>query len=445
MAKAKVTKVVSRKHLARLERERRQTIAISITAIVIILAVVLLIGYGILKETVLLARQPIVTVNGDSVNLREFQVRVRVTRQRYIDQYMQYVQFAQMLGIDPTTDQSLSNTLNQIQTQLGTPSTIGGTVLQDITDDLLIRQYAKANGITVSAQDVEDMIRSTFGFNPDGTPTPTITPTAVEFSTLSAEQLALITPTRPATLAPTRTPAPTITLDLTSTATLVPSPTETATPYTLEGFQKRYQDALDYYSKLGMTEADFRKIYFESNLYRQRVSAVITADVPHTQEQVWARHILVADQITANNIYQELLAGADFATLATQNSIDTGSKNSGGDLGWFGKGKMVAEFEAAAFAQPIGVIGTPVQSANGWHIIQVLGHEMRPLTASEYTDATNKAFTDWLSSQRSSANVVINSIWTANTPDKPDLQTAFNDMYATETAYAPTNPPQVTP
>jgi len=70
-----------------------------------------------------------------------------------------------------------------------------------------------------------------------------------------------------------------------------------------------------------MTEADFRRIFFESSLYRTRVSNIITADVATQQEQVWARHILVADQATAQTIYQQLLGGADFATLATQNSL----------------------------------------------------------------------------------------------------------------------------
>jgi peptidyl-prolyl cis-trans isomerase D len=436
MAKDKPTKIVSKKHLARLERERRQTRLITSIALGIVVVIVALIGYGILNETYLKARQPIVTVNGDSVNLHEFQVRVRTARQQYIDQYMQYYQFAQMFGIDPTTDSTFSQTLTQIQTQLDTPSQVGQQVIDGITNDLLIRQYAKANGIVVTEADVEKAIQDAYGFFPNGTPTPTITGTPLAYPTWSATQFALMTPTIAATLSPSLTPAPTQTLDLTATITPVPSLTPTATPYTLDGFQNSYKEGLIHYSKLGMTETDFRKIFFESNLYRQRVSDIITANVAHEQEQVWARHILVADETTAQSIREQLLAGADFATLAAANSIDTGTKDKGGDLGWFGKGKMFAEFETAAFSQQVGEIGQPVQTTSGWHIIQVLGHEIRPLTDTEFKNAVAAAFNQWLTDQRTGANVVISDTWTTNTPNQPSLQSAFNDLNATSTAYA---------
>ena len=445
MAKDKPTKIASKKHLARLERERRQTRLITSIAIGIVVVIVGLIGYGILNETFLKARQPVVKVNGDSVTMREFQVRVRLARQQYVDQYMQYYQFAQMLGIDPSTDSSMSQTLNQIQTQLATPSLIGQQVLEDITNDLLIRQYAKANGIVVTEADVEKAIRDAYGYFPDGTPTPTPTSTPLTYPTWSATLYALMTPTIAATLAPSETPAPTQTPDLTATATAIPSLTPTATPYTLDGFQSRYKEGLSFYAKLGMTETYFRKISFESRIYRQRVSDIVTANVTHEQEQVWARHTLVADEATAQSVREQLLAGADFATLAAQYSLDTGSKDTGGDLGWFGKGKMLAEFETAAFALQVGEISQPVQTTAGWHIIQVLGHEIRPLTDTEYTDAVSAAFNQWLMDQRTGANIVISGTWTANIPDQPSLESAFADLYATATAYANQAPQQPTP
>jgi parvulin-like peptidyl-prolyl isomerase len=446
MAKDKPTKIASKKHLARLERERRQTRLITSIAIGIIVVIVGLIGYGILSETYLKNRQPVVTVNGDSVTIREFQIRVRLARQQYVDQYMQYYQLAQMFGIDPTTDSSISQTLNQIQSQLDTPSLVGQQVLDDIINDLLIRQYAKENGIVVTEADMEKAIHDAFGYYPGGTPTPTPTGTPLTYPTWSATQYALMTPTISATLAPSKTPAPTQTLDLTATATAIPSLTPTATPYTLDGFQNRYKEGLSSYDKLGMTETDFRKILFESPLYRQRVTDIITANVPHEQEQVWARHILVADEATAQSVREQLLAGADFATLAAQYSIDTGSKDKGGDLGWFGKGTMLAaEFESAAFTLQVGEISQPVQTTYGWHIIQVLGHEIRPLTDTEYTSVVSTAFNQWLTDQSNNTNIVRSDTWTTNVPDQPSLQSAFNDLYATATAYANQAAQQPTP
>ena len=204
----------------------------------------------------------------------------------------------------------------------------------------------------------------------------------------------------------------------------------------LDGFKSQYQKGLDYYTKLGVTEADFRRIFFESSLYRQRVSDIVTANVAHEQEQVWARHILVADEATAQSVHTQLLAGADFATLAATFSIDTSNKDTGGDLGWFGKGTMIAEFETAAFALQVGEISQPVQTSAGWHIIQVLGHEVRPLTDTAYKSAVTAAFNQWLTDQRTSAKITVSSDWSANTPDLPSLDSAFADLYATATAYA---------
>ncbi len=175
------------------------------------------------------------------------------------------------------------------------------------------------------------------------------------------------------------------------------------------------------------------------------MSDVITANVAHEQEQVWARHILVTDEATAQSIHTQLLAGADFASLAAQDSIDPGSKDKGGDLGWFGKGQMIAAFETAAFAQNIGEIGQPVQTTEGWHIIEVLGHEIRPLTDTEYKNAVTAAFNKWLTDQRTAATIVVASNWTANVPSLPSLESAFADLSATATEFAKQAPTQTSP
>lgn len=83
-----------------------------------------------------------------------------------------------------------------------------------------------------------------------------------------------------------------------------------------------------------------------------------------------ARHILVADEETARKVYEELKAGGDFAELAKEYSAD-GSAAEGGELGWFTVGKMVPEFNDAAYALEIDEISEPVQSEFGYHIIQV--------------------------------------------------------------------------
>jgi foldase protein PrsA len=89
-----------------------------------------------------------------------------------------------------------------------------------------------------------------------------------------------------------------------------------------------------------------------------------------TPEQIQASHILVATQEEADAILAELKQGGDFAAIAQEKSTDPGSKDAGGDLGFFGKGQMVAEFEEAAFALAINEISDVVKTEHGFHIIK---------------------------------------------------------------------------
>ena len=100
-------------------------------------------------------------------------------------------------------------------------------------------------------------------------------------------------------------------------------------------------------------------------------------------EQANARHILIRVapdatevegaevEVRANGVAAIARQGADFSELAAIHSEDPGSKDSGGDLGWFGRGRMVKEFEDAVFSAKPGEIIGPVKSQFGYHIIRV--------------------------------------------------------------------------
>ncbi|HVO73024.1 MAG TPA: SurA N-terminal domain-containing protein [Ignavibacteriaceae bacterium] len=104
-------------------------------------------------------------------------------------------------------------------------------------------------------------------------------------------------------------------------------------------------------------------------------------DIVRSNDQVVrASHILInqfgSDEknlAEATKIYNELRSGADFSEAAKKYSGDKGNALRGGSLGWFGKGKMVKEFEQAAFSGKIGEIQKPVKTAFGYHIIKVTG------------------------------------------------------------------------
>ncbi|MEM0343111.1 MAG: peptidylprolyl isomerase [Thermoplasmata archaeon] len=86
--------------------------------------------------------------------------------------------------------------------------------------------------------------------------------------------------------------------------------------------------------------------------------------------QVRASHILVSTEEEAKELMAKLRAGADFAELARKHS-ECPSGRRGGDLGWFGKGQMVKEFEKAAFDGAKGSVVGPVKTEFGWHLIKV--------------------------------------------------------------------------
>ena len=88
-----------------------------------------------------------------------------------------------------------------------------------------------------------------------------------------------------------------------------------------------------------------------------------------SRQEVKARHILVAERQTAEDIIIQLAGGADFISLAKEKSTGPSGPN-GGDLGYFGRGAMVPAFETAAFDLDIGQHSqTPVQTQFGWHVI----------------------------------------------------------------------------
>lgn len=87
--------------------------------------------------------------------------------------------------------------------------------------------------------------------------------------------------------------------------------------------------------------------------------------------KVHAKHILVKAEQEALEVLFDLKQGKDFEELARKKSLCSSAKK-GGDLGWFGRGQMVKEFESAAFALKPGETSRPVKSKFGWHVIQVV-------------------------------------------------------------------------
>ncbi len=164
--------------------------------------------------------------------------------------------------------------------------------------------------------------------------------------------------------------------------------------------------------------------------------------------EVRARHILIrlspdASEEEVQSAYakieevrRKLAEGADFATLAEEYSDDPGSKNRGGDLGWFGYGRMVPEFEAAAFSLDVEEISKPVRSQFGLHLIQVLEKRTSFALKNEVENAyiqqeQTRRFEDWVAELRERATLEIRDPLLA----AYQKEQAFRDAAAEETPW----------
>jgi len=122
--------------------------------------------------------------------------------------------------------------------------------------------------------------------------------------------------------------------------------------------------------------------------------------IPSTEKFVRASHILISqmgdDAATlaeANRVYQELKNGADFSQIAQKYSKDPGSAKNGGDLGWFGKGMMVKEFDEACFSGKVGEIQKPVKTSFGYHIILVTDQSSNKYVVEKINNAVQESAT----------------------------------------------------
>ena len=138
-------------------------------------------------------------------------------------------------------------------------------------------------------------------------------------------------------------------------------------------------DAIRIASERILAEAYFatevRKIVTDEEIQSAYDRFVSDSD---SREQISARHILVNEEAEAIDLIAKLEGGADFAALAQEFSTGP-SGPKGGDLGYFGRGQMVPDFEAAAFELEIGTFTSrPVQTQFGWHVIKLEDKRTQP-------------------------------------------------------------------
>ncbi|HEY59608.1 MAG TPA: hypothetical protein G4N92_02810 [Anaerolineae bacterium] len=437
MTSKKTKPIVQQKRIhPRSLKEQQQTRKIIIGFAITVAVVVGMIGYGLLYNNYLKYKKPIAIVGGIEISGQEFNERVRLERNAYISQYQMLAAQYSLFSEDPNMADYYKNQMLQILSTLDNYDYLGEAILNKMIEDYVVSLEADKLGINVSEEELESTIQSLFHYYPNGTPTPIATTSPISTSTLSATQLALLkyTPTpeataalestlvSPAVITPTAIITPTEMKPTQTSSETLSTPTQnpTATPYTLELFQQNYLDNITDLNAIGVSEDSLRK-YFKSFLLNQKLYEHIVKDVPRDQEQVWARHILVDSDDESYAVLNRLESGEDWVEICTEFSLDTSNKDYGGDLGWFSAGMMVEEFEHAAFELKIGQISSPIETQFGWHVIQVLGHEVRPLEDSEYKNAQQTYFSDWFESVKEKTEITQNRGWRDHVPTEPSI------------------------
>ncbi len=343
--KHKKSAPLTKKQLSRRRREEEQLrwIWIGVAAIAIVVAIV--IAIGVISQS---TRQ-VASVNGESIKTAAYEKRVRYYYYSYGPDAFQSAEGEESDGIHEL-------------------------IVDQLIEEALIRQEASKRGIAATEDEIqivveEDWFRH-FRDPPTPAPSPTIDPGA--------------------TATPEGTPPP-----------------PTATPDTPETFESNYQLFVDNVLKPARLNESYLRQLAEISVLRDKLSKAIIAELPAEEDQVrfrytgasdaedaaakiaefqsgfreevHARHILVETREEAEAALDRLANGEDFAALAAELSTDPSNKDEGGDLGWFGRGDMVPEFEEVAFGGEIGLQLEPVESSFGFHVIEVLGHEDRPV------------------------------------------------------------------
>ncbi len=163
----------------------------------------------------------------------------------------------------------------------------------------------------------------------------------------------------------------------------------------------------DWLQRNGFTEESFRE-QVRSDLLGAAMRERVTAGISSRLEQVHLRQIVVANEAEARGLIEKLrTGGARFEDLARAHSIDEGSRESGGDLGFVPRGILPESVERVAFGLEPGEVAGPIHSALGWHLIQLVERDAAREVPPEILETLRQeAFMRWLEQERERAQVL---------------------------------------
>lgn len=153
------------------------------------------------------------------------------------------------------------------------------------------------------------------------------------------------------------------------------------------------------------TDAEFRDL-LRATLLTNRMRDHVTSALNQPVAQVHARHILVGTRDEASALLVRLRNGEDFAALAVAFSLDSTTNLIGGDLGWFTQDELLeSELSRIAFELDANQIAGPVETGLGYHIIQKLEEDVRPVSEEKRAILAQTQFEQWLAGLTASATI----------------------------------------
>lgn len=416
------------------ERNRKLYLGVGAALGLALLAIIV----GAVYSFLVVPNLPVATVGEERILTKDFRQRALFEQGQIASRLINLTQLEQQFGGQGFfTDQ-----INQLQSNLSNPLSLGISVLDQMINEKVIEKEAGERGIVVTEEEIEKALREEAAARMRRLTEAQATETAAA----AVEQTATAESFTP-TPSPTVNVSSTLTATLTATATFTPTVTPTPIPILSDG---EYADGIatveaeiDNFANMSLEQ--YREV-IRTRLLTEKLRETLTDElVEETEEQVHARHILMRPRDptpTATPVpegadtpvptpeptalsagdptptptpgvrtREETLAeiqgvrkrivedGEDFAALAAEFS-DDGSASNGGDLGWFGRGQMVAPFEEAAFSLPIGEVSEPISTTFGYHLLEVLEKDdNRPKEEQQLQQEQSEAYQTWLREQ----------------------------------------------
>ncbi|MEM7129603.1 MAG: peptidylprolyl isomerase [Chloroflexota bacterium] len=416
------------------ERNRKLYLGVGTALGLALLAIII----GAVYSFIVVPNQSIATVGEERIVTKDFRQRVLFEQGQLASQLGNLMRMEQQFG----GQGFFTNQINQIQSTLSNPQSLGLNVLDQMVNESVVLNEATNQGLTVTDEEIDEELRQQAAARTGRQTEAQATETAAAVVELTATAESF-TPTPSPTIDVSSTATVTLTATATFTPTLTPTPIPLLDDTTYENGIATVEAEIDNFADMSLDQ--YRELV-RTRLTTEKVREAISVNlVDETETQVQARHILLRPRDptpTATPVpdgedtpvptpvptelsegdptltptpsvrtREETLAeieavrkrivegGEDFAIVAEEVS-DDGSASNGGDLGWFGPGRMVPPFEEAAFALPIGEVSEPISTTFGYHIIQVLEKdETRPKDEGQLNQERNEAYQNWLRDQ----------------------------------------------